>query len=213
MDRETAFTEYITKNNGINLVGSNIQPIYDNLALADKNNCLVEFLLNEKPYKSRFAFVANGQARGCDQCALICALNLYGSENPGFAKRLNNAFIIASNKSLNQAQELNLILNWQMNLQATEASLINFADATLINHVNNKIKKKKGSMLTLWILLVVGGSLGAPGFTMIGLAPLALVSAGLMIFSLYKTLIWAVTPVKKREMIEKYAREINDKIE
>ena len=210
MDRESAFAEYINKNNGVNLVVDNINPIYNNLAIADKQNKLVEFLLNEKPYQSRFAFVGNMQARGCDQCALICALNIYGSQNSGFARRINQAFFIAARKSTEQAQALNLILNWQMHLQAAEASLINFADRSLITYMNNKIKKKKASMLVLWISLVVVGAIGAPGCAMLGLAPLALVPAGLLMFSLFKTIVWGFAPVKKNDDISKYARKISD---
>lgn len=194
-------------------MGANIRSAYDNLVLAERDDKLVAYLLNEAPYKSRFFFAAEGQARPCDQCALVCALNLYGAEHPGFAKRLNQAFFIASKKSINQARELNLLLSWQMSFQAAEISLINFADTALINHITNKMRRNKKGRLFLWICLLCVGSVGTPGLAMSGLGPLALACVALTVVSLYKILIWACTPIKKPEALQASAREISDRIE
>ena len=211
MDRATKFMKFCEEYSGRTFMGQNISKIHDNLELAEKNGALKDFILNKKPYQSAFAFFNGDAARGKDQVAIVVALNVYGADHPGFAVRLNRVLKEVARGSAKQAQNVTVLMAAQMEFQRKEISLINFVDRELIDLVNKNTKRSKGKMIALWCVIGAAASMGAPGFTMLGLPVLGLPCGILCFYSIFiKALSWSFVPVFKEDVISASVRVAGD---
>ena len=214
MSRKEDLKAFIEQHDNINFNSTNIPKILANLELADKNNCLREFLLNKKPYISNFTFfVFNGKnqaARGKDQVAIVFALNLYGAKTPGFAERLNRILKEFATGSSKQMMSVAVLMKAQMELQVLNISLINFVDAELLTILNEKIKKEKPVRLTLMILLLFAGAIGMPGLSIAGFPPLSLVAMVAFVYAFIKIAFWLGIKQYPAEFIESATQTIGD---
>ena len=211
MERETKFMKFCEEHAGRTFMGQNISKIHDNIELAEKNGALKDFILNKKPYQSAFPFFADGAARGKDQVAIVVALNVYGSDHPGFAVRLNKVLKEIARGAAKPAQNVTVLMAAQMEFQQKEMGLINFVDRELIELVNKNTKRSKGKMIAFWCFIGGASSMGAPGFAMLGVPLLSIPCALLCFYSIFiKVVYWACLPVFKEDLISASVRGAGD---
>lgn len=169
---------------------TNVPKIYANLKKAVSTGHLREILLNKKPYRCAFPLVISDgnapQVRGKDQVSIVFALNLYGARNPGFAKRLNTLMKELAEGFSKSVRSVVVLMRAQMELQLLGISLINFVDAELLAMLNARIKKLRPLGLLLSVVCLFGGAIGCPGFAMIGLIPLTVLSMIALIYGFVK---------------------------
>jgi hypothetical protein len=194
MGRRENLKEFMDKYDNVSFMAANIPLILQNLKKADEDGCLRQFFLNKKPYQSAFPFIVFNDnqkaARGKDQVALVFALNLYGAEHPGFATKINTLLKTLACGSAQEAQSVMVLMRAQIELQQMEISLINFVDQELLANVNAAIRRLKGPKLALAILCLLGGAIGMPGFSIIGLFPLTFAAIGLFVYGFMKIPYW-----------------------
>lgn len=211
MTRFDRFSDFMHQYAYQSYYPDNVFAISENLERADRDNCLYQFFMNQSPYRSAFPLMtSDGGARGKDQVAIVFALNIYGGDHPGFVHRLNRVLKQLAAGSGKEQEAVMVLMRAQMELQQMEISLINFVDHELLQRVSNNISSQKGLKITLYTLLLVGGALGAPGFSMSGFVFMLPFCVVAIFLGLFKLIYWACIRQITPQEIQVCARPLQE---
>lgn len=210
LQRGNSLLDFMKQHDGTNYMLSNVGPILKNLQNADADGCLDKFMMNQKPYKSDFPVLTQSGGRGKDQASIVFAMNLHGIYNHGFAQRINTVMKQFANGNAKQINNVRVLLATQLQLQELEISAINFVDRELADMINRDTRRKKGSMITLFIFLLFACSIALPGGAISGFFPLTLLAIPTFIYSLFSLFKWIGTPVFSQEVLDKSTRAVED---
>ena len=210
MDRKEKFMSYIQEYNSVAFNAHNIPLILENLEKAEADGQLIQFLRNEKPYRCAYQFVGTTGTRGKDQIAIVLALNTYGESKPDFVFRLHGVLKQLLQGNPKDMEAAYVLLAAQMELQSLGASLIDFVDNELLAVARKAIGSTKGKQILKWILLMVGGAIGAPGFAMAGLVLLSPFAGFLCFYSIMKLVAWCCMPTFKNSKFDTMTRPVGN---
>lgn len=210
MNREEKLLEYINQYNNQAFNAHNIPRILENLEKAEADGQLTGFLRNEKPYQCAFQFIGTTGTRGKDQIAIVLALNTYGESKPDFVFRLHGVLKQLLQGNAKDMEAAYVLLAAQMELQSLGASLIDFVDNELLAIARKAISSTKGKQIFKWILLMVGGAMGAPGFAMAGLVLLSPFAGFLCFYSIMKLVAWCCMPTFKDPKFDTMTRPVGN---
>ncbi len=208
--RTNKFFAFFNRYANESFMTGNVGKILANLEKADNDGRLRSFILSEDPYRSAFPFFNGQAARNKDQVAIVMALNIYGAQHKGFAERLNATLKEVLKGNAKECSCVFVLMAAQLELQSLEKSLINFVDKELFDEVRASAKSKKVCAILLRIGMVFGSAIATPGFAIIGLFPLLIVTVPAMLYGLYSLIFWVFMPTFKNKSYAESVRGVGE---